>query len=197
MNPLEVLKTITWKDHRKKIFEEQQYLFDNNLECDCVLISAQGKQILAHQVVLSTSSEFFRKILSELPTHIELPMVHLPDADTYILESIVKFLYTGQVYIGLVHLTALMEFCNFLGVKCYVENEFTVTKIGNESNQTESAVQPYSKRSSESSSGDEYATTETEEVNHQELEDDLESIEPDYLEEYLDDESVMDIKVLL
>lgn len=198
MNPLEVLKTITWKDHRKKIFEEQQYLFDNNLECDCVLISAQGKRILAHQIVLSTSSEFFRKILSELPSHVELPTIHLPDADTCILEAIVKFVYTGQVYIGLIHLTVLMEFCNFLGIKCYVENKFTVRKIGNECNQTVSAygstVQPYNKSSSESSSGDEYLTRETDDVNHQELEDDLESIEPDYLEEYLDDESVMDVK---
>lgn len=197
MNSLEILKSITWKDHRKKIFEEQQHLFDNNLECDCILISAEGKRILAHQVILSASSEFFRKILSELPSHIDPPTIYLPDAETCILEAIVKFIYTGQVYIGLVHLTTLMEFCNFLGIKCYVENQFTVTKIGNEYNQTVSVaygstVQSYNKGSNESSSEDEYLTTETDDVNHQELQDELESIEPDYLEEYLDDDSVID-----
>lgn len=198
MNSLEVSKTFTWKDHKKKIFEEQQYLFDNNLECDCVLISAQGNRVLAHQIVLSASSDFFRKILSELPPHIELPTIHLPDVDTYILEAIVKFVYTGQVYIGLIHFTLLMDFFNFLGIKCYVENKFTAEKTGNELNQLGSAygsaVQSYDKSFSESSSGDEYLATGIDDVNHQELEDDLESIEPDYLEEYLDDESVIDIK---
>lgn len=183
MDSMEVSKTITWKDHRKKIFEEQQYLFDNNLECDCVLISAEGKRIPAHQIVLSSSSEFFRKILSEVPPHIELPTIHLPDADTCILEAIVKFIYTGQVYIGVTHVTPLMEFFIFLGLKCYAKDKFTVCL----------AEDPCDKSLSESSTGDDHLATDTDDVN-QELEDDLESIEPDYLEEYLDDESLIDIK---
>lgn len=200
MTSLENSKTIRWKDHRKKIFEEQQYLFDNNLECDCVLISAQGKRILAHQIVLSASSEFFQNVLSELPPHIELPTIHLPDVDTCILEAIVKFIYTGQTQVGLIHLTTLMEFCNFLGIKCYIENKFTVAKIGNELNQIMvseygSAAQSYDKSLSESLSDDEYLeSTEMDDANQQELDDDLESIEPDYLEEYLDDDSMIDIK---
>lgn len=183
MNSMEVSKTITWKDHRKKIFEEQQYLFDNNLECDCVLISAEGKRIPAHQIVLSSSSDFFRKILNELPPHIELTTIHLPDAETCILEAIVKFIYTGQVYIGVPHVTPLMEFFLFLGLKCYAKDKFTVCL----------AEDPCDKSLSESSTGDDNLATDTDDVN-QELEDDLDSIEPDYLEEYLDDESLIDIK---
>lgn len=205
MNSLEISKTITWKDHRKKIFEEQQYLFDNNLECDCVLISAEGRRIPAHRIVLVASSEFFRKILSESPSHIELPTtIHLPDVNTCILEAIVKVVYTGQVSIGFNHLEAVFEFCKFLGIKGYVENKLVFSQMENDpspmiSTVYGSAVQPCDKSLSDSSSGDEYLhpETETDDVNDQELEDDLESIEPepDYLEEYLDDdESMTDIK---
>lgn len=187
-----MLKTITWKHHKQEIFKEQQHLFDNNVECDCVLVSAEGKRIPGHQVVLSTSSDFFRKILSELPPCIELPTIHIPDADTCILESVIKFLYTGQIYIALNHLTNFLDFCNFLGVKCNdVENELTVKKIGNDATQT---IPSYNKIPSESSSEEEYLVSQIDEINHQASEDDIESIGPDYLEEYLDDESMMDIK---
>lgn len=189
---------MTWEDHRKVIFEEQQNLFDNNTECDCVLISAQGKRISAHQVVLSTSSDFFRKILNDLPASVQLPTIHVPDADTCILEAILKFLYTGQTYIDLVNMNILLGFLNFLGVKCFSENELTLTIVDNGVAQTISSYgatdQPYNKSSSESLSEDEFLAAQADDLNYQEMEDDTESIEPDYLEEYLDDDSILDIK---
>lgn len=196
MDPLESLKTITWKGHRKEILNQQIYLFDKNLECDCVLISAQGKRILAHQVVLSTSSDFFRKILGELPPLLELPIIHMPDATTETLEAIIKFLYTGQIVINMCDMGKFLEFCNCLGVKCFIENELTVTKIGTEASQTIStAVQTLnSKRSSESVCEDDCLTMQADGMIDQELEYGIESIEPDYLEEYLDDESIIDVK---
>lgn len=182
MNSMEISKTITWKDHRKKIFEEQLYLFDNSFECDCVLISADGKRFPAHQIVLSSSSEFFRKILSESPPHIDLHTIHLPDADSCILEAIVKFIYTGQVYIGVAHVTPLMEYFIFLGLKCYAKDKFTVCL----------AEQTCDTSLSECSTGDENLAIDTDDANRG-LDDDLDEIEPDYLEEYLD-ESLIDIK---
>lgn len=201
MNPLDVLRKIKWNDHKKEIIEEQQYLFDNNLECDCVLISAQGKRIQVHQFVLSSSSEFFRKILSELPPHVDLPTIHLPDVDTFILEAIIKFVYTGQTNIGSTHLSTLFKFCEFLNIKGCVANGFTIftlngagTTIGNDVEQTLSTygsdIRPH-KDSNENWCSDE---PELDDINHLELEDGTESIEPEYLEEYLDDVAIMDIK---
>lgn len=196
MDPPVMLHTIKWSDHKKEIIEEQQYLFKKNLECDCVLISAQGQRIQAHQIILSSSSEFFRKILSDLPPMIELPTIYLPDADTCILEAILKFVYTGETTISSNYLTTLLEFCNFLDVKGCVANGFTLNgsgmKIGNDINTfpDKKANEP----SKMSWSSEEYLVVTQSSDGVDQTEDTNESSEPDYLEEYLEDDVLMDVK---
>lgn len=194
MDSSSILNHFKWNEHKKHIIEEQQYLFDNNLESDCVLISAKGDRIQAHQVVLSSSSEFFRKILSELPPLIEPPTIHVPDVETCVLEAILKFIYTGETSISSSYLTTLLEFCNFLDIKGCVANGFTLNgkgiKIGNDVKQKD--VQKFKCNSSSASwSSEEYLMIDqTENMNSEE-----DSIEPDYLEEYLEDEGgLIDIK---
>lgn len=187
--------SIKWKDHKTEIIEEQNSLFENSAECDCILISAQGKQILAHQVILSSSSDFFRNILCDMPPLVEPVAIHLPDADTFILEAILKFIYTGETDISSAHLTTLLEFCNFLNIKGCVANGFTLNdsnvKTGNDvESQKEAQILGLNKAcnsSSESWSSEEYL-----EVSQNS--DDDEGTEPDYLEEYLDDDPLMDEK---
>lgn len=193
-----ILHTIKWNDHKKEIIEEQQYLFDNNLDCDCVLISAQGIRVQAHQVVLSSSSEFFRKILSELPVSIELPIIHIPDVETRILEAILKFIYTGETNIASGYLTTLLEFCNFLDIKGCVANGFTLNgtglKVGTDINSKDAnGTNKLYNSSSESWSCEEYlVVTQAESANSEE-----DSIEPDYLEEYLEDDGIIKEEPLL
>lgn len=189
-----ILHTIKWNDHKKEIIEEQKYLFDNSLESDCNLISAQGVRFQAHQIVLSSSSEFFQKILSELPSTVETPTICIPDIETSILEAILKFIYTGETNIASTYLTTLLEFCNFLDIKGCVANGFTlngtVLKIGGDDINSKDEIgtnKPYNS-SSESWSCEEYTlmVTQAESVNSEE-----DSIEPDYLEEYLDDDAII------
>lgn len=193
-----ILHTIKWNDHKKEIIEEQQYLFDNNLDCDCVLISAQGIRVQAHQVVLSSSSEFFRKILSEIPDSIELPIIHIPDVETRILEAILKFIYTGETNIASGYLTTLLEFCNFLDIKGCVANGFTLNgtglKVGTDINSKDAnGTNKLYNSSSESWSCEEYlVVTQAESANSEE-----DSIEPDYLEEYLEDDGIIKEEPLL
>lgn len=188
-----ILHTIKWKDHKKEIIEEQQYLFDNNLETDCVLISAQGIRIQAHQIVLSSSSEFFRKILSELPPLVEPPTIHIPDIDATVLEAIIKFIYTGETNIDSGYLTTLLEFCNFLDIKGCVANGFTLNgtglKVATDTNvKNENRPNKPYHGSNENWPCEEYlVVSQTESVN--ESEDG--SIEPDYLEEYLEEEAII------
>lgn len=189
MDSQAILHKIKWNNHKKEIIEEQQYLFENSLSCDCVLISAEGKHLKAHQVVLSSSSEFFRKMLSELPPSRESPTIHVPDADTCVLEAILKFVYTGETTIVSTYLTSLLEFCNFLDIKGCVANGFTLNgcSVSDESEMTQSeSISKSFKNPCESWSSEEYlivARTDGTEINEEgnELNE--------YLEEYLDEEA--------
>lgn len=179
-----LIHTIKWKDHSKEIIEQQKYLFNSHLESDCTLISEQGVRVQAHKIVLSSSSEFFRKILNELPVSVETPTIHIPDVNTQVLEAVLKFIYTGECNIASNYLTTLLEICNFLDIKGCVANGFTLNgtgfKVGGDENK------PYNS-SSESWSCEEYmVVAQSESANSEE-----ESIEPDYLEEYLEDEGII------
>lgn len=194
-----ILQKIKWNGHKKEIIAEQQYLFDNSWECDCVLISSEGKRLLAHQVVLSSSSEFFRKMLSEKCCSVELPLIHIPDADTCVLEAILRFIYTGETTIASGYLTSLLEFCHFLTIKGCVANGFTLNgssvKVGSDTVQSEaSGSGKYYKRSCESWSSEEYLIVTQAECTENNEEDGTECNEPDYLEEYLDDDGLLDVK---
>lgn len=115
---------LNWKNQKKTILNEQQYLFNNSIACDCLLVSAQDKNIQtfsAHKIVLSSASEFFHKLLSEVPASIE-PTIYIPDADSNVLEAILKFIYTGETNIAISHLTDLLELCEVLCVKGIITN---------------------------------------------------------------------------
>lgn len=190
-----LLHKIEWDDHKKEIIEEQQYLFENSLECDCVLISAQGKRLQAHQVVLSSSSEFFRRILSELPPMTEPPIIHMPDAETCVLESILKFIYSGETTVDSDYLTSLLEFCNILNIKGCVANGFTLngSNFKSKNDATEKSTNETNKKSSDSWSSEEYLVL-TQPVSGNADEDLTENNEPDYLEEYLEDDALVEVK---
>lgn len=120
------MQFLNWKNQKKTIINEQQYLFKNNIACDCILVSAEGK-MNCHQIVLSSASEFFRKILSEVPASIE-PTIHIPDADSNVLEAMLKFIYTGETNISISHLTDLLELCEVLCIKGIITNGCTLVR---------------------------------------------------------------------
>lgn len=183
---------IRWEDHKKEIVEEQQYLFDNGLECDCVLVSTEGKKIRAHQVILSSSSEFFRKILSELPPLLEPPTIHVPDASSCILEAIIRFIYTGETTIGSAYLASLLECCNYLDIKGCVSNGFT---LNGKNIKSESQSQPSNAHIDDSfqenwSNSEEYLIISRADSANTDEDDG----EMDYLEEYLEEDVVIEGK---
>lgn len=189
---------IKWDDHKSEIIREQQNLFKSNVECDCILVSAQGNQILAHQIILASSSDFFRDILQNLPPLTGPAVIHIPDAETFVLEAILEFIYTGKTSISSVNIATLLEFCNFLDIKgcvgtAFAMNDPNVKSVKKIAEKTD-AVKPIknSNSSSESWSSEEYLEIPQALIINSENDDD----ETDYLEEYLDDD-VLDGQVLV
>lgn len=114
--PSEEILACKWMDHCTALIEEQQQLFYNSAACDCVLISGDGKRIGAHQVVLSTASAFFGRILAEHPAHIE-PSIHIADADEPLVSALLTFIYTGETSIASGQLEAMVELCHTLDIR--------------------------------------------------------------------------------
>jgi len=93
-------------------FEFQTKTVFNNLISDTdfldvTLVTEDGKQIKAHKVILSESSDFFRQILVRNPH--QHPLLYLKGISSSSLGSLLKFIYLGEVNILLDHLDAFIQ----------------------------------------------------------------------------------------
>ena len=64
---------------------------------DVTLVCNEGKQVKAHKVILSSSSILFRRILLANPH--QNPLIYLKGVEYLDLQSIVQFIYLGQIEI--------------------------------------------------------------------------------------------------
>ncbi|XP_071518074.1 uncharacterized protein [Panulirus ornatus] len=71
----------------RSLLEEGQFV-DVTLACD-------GRRLKAHKLMLSACSNFFRELLKENPS--DHPIIFLRDVRFWELESIMDFIYNGQV----------------------------------------------------------------------------------------------------
>lgn len=126
--PPEEILAFKWMEHCSDMIEEQLCLFNNSAACDCALISSDGKRIGAHQVVLSTASDFLRRILAEHPAHIE-PCIHISDADEQLINALLTFMYTGETHIASIQLNALLELCNTLDIKGFTQDGIQMKSV--------------------------------------------------------------------
>ncbi|XP_063873831.1 protein tramtrack, beta isoform-like isoform X3 [Scylla paramamosain] len=74
----------------RSLLEEGQFV-DVTLACD-------GRRLKAHKLMLSACSNFFRELLRENPS--DHPIVFLRDVRFWELESIMDFIYNGQLFCG-------------------------------------------------------------------------------------------------
>lgn len=127
---LQILKLPNYGSH---ILEAQKFIFDNSDECDCIILSSEKIEIKAHKMVLSSSSEFFYKMLKDIPTS-EIATVHLPDVDAVVLEPLIAFVYTGEASIPSALLTKVLDLCAFLEIKGYISGDSSINRTRMEGN---------------------------------------------------------------
>ena len=88
-------------------------LFDQPDFSDVTLVCEDQKQILAHKVVLSSGSSFFKSIFSVNPHPRPLLYLRVKFSD---LQAIVRFVYTGQCKVGRDELDRFLEIANNLEI---------------------------------------------------------------------------------
>merc|ERR1719402_2213690 len=96
---------LRWNDFENNIssafreLREDKDFFDVTLACD-------DQQIEAHKVVLSACSPFFRKVLKRNPHN--HPLLYLKGIKSNDLQSIVNFMYEGEVNVAQADLTTFL-----------------------------------------------------------------------------------------
>lgn len=120
-----ILQNIRWTNYQSIIFEAQKAIFENPDEFDCAIVTSDKKILKAHKVILSSSSDFFYKMLKDVPVA-EIPTIYIPDSDGVVLDSLMAFIYTGEASIAAGLLTKMLDLCDFLEIKGYISCDCSI-----------------------------------------------------------------------
>ena len=125
--------SLSWNQFGSNAQNTLKNLVNDQNFTDVTLVSADHKQINAHKVILSSSSQFFKEILLKNPhPH---PMVFLKDIRHNDLLSIIDFIYLGQTEVGQEELEQFMAAAKVLQVEGLNEKEENIVEEKIEANQ--------------------------------------------------------------
>lgn len=113
---------LEWPEHSKKLIEGVNSLHTNFAAFHDVTLSAEGKQIKAHRVILAAASTYFKELLlSESQNEDRFPIVFLKDVKHLDLECLVKYIYTGKTEVNAANMASCMSLAETLGVTGFAE----------------------------------------------------------------------------
>merc|ERR1719449_338252 len=110
---------LRWNDFERNIssafkdIREEKEFFD-------VTIACEDEQLQAHKVILSACSPFFRNILRR--NHHEHPLLYLKGVKYTDLQSVLNFMYHGEVNIAQDELNSFLAVAEDLQVKGLTQN---------------------------------------------------------------------------
>eukprot|EP00092_Neocalanus_flemingeri_P031556 GFUD01034267.1.p1 GENE.GFUD01034267.1~~GFUD01034267.1.p1 ORF type:complete len:347 (+),score=91.25 GFUD01034267.1:161-1201(+) len=136
---------LRWNDFETNISDafrelrEEKDFFDVTLACG-------NEQIQAHKVILSACSTFFRNILRR-NVH-QHPLVYLKGVKFGDLQSVLNFMYHGEVSVAQEELNSFLAVAEDLMVKGLTQNHSESQKIRNERTDPKPKTDSYSKEQS-------------------------------------------------
>jgi len=105
---------LRWNDFEKNLSEGLRGFRKANNFCD-VTLACEDMQLQAHKVILSASSDFFKKILTS-NTH-QHPLLYLKGVRISDLEAIISYIYHGETNVALGELDTFLEVATELKIK--------------------------------------------------------------------------------
>merc|ERR1719430_1900376 len=111
---------LRWNDFESNISSAFKDLKDNNEFFDLTLACEDDEQIQAHKVILAACSPFFRNILRR-HTH-QHPLLYLKGVRFTDLQSVLSFMYNGEVNVAQEELNSFLAVAEELRVKGLTQN---------------------------------------------------------------------------
>ncbi|XP_063242092.1 protein abrupt isoform X2 [Bacillus rossius redtenbacheri] len=106
--------SLRWNDFHASILSSFRHLRDEEDFVD-VTLACEGCSFTAHKVVLSACSPYFRRLLKANPC--QHPIVILRDVKQKDMESLLRFMYNGEVHIGQEQLSDFLKTAQMLQVR--------------------------------------------------------------------------------
>lgn len=106
---------LRWDEFESKTPTFFKQMWDDRDFADVTLATADDRQITVHKVILSLSSNFFKKILLKNPHR--NPLIYLKGIYYLELELILQFVYSGQVEVRRKDLEAFLSAGKDLGIE--------------------------------------------------------------------------------
>lgn len=113
-SPSEQQYSLKWNDFQSSILSSFRHLRDEEDFVD-VTLACDRRSFTAHKVVLSACSPYFRKLLKANPC--EHPIVILRDVRAEDVESLLRFMYNGEVHIGHEQISDFLKTAQLLQVR--------------------------------------------------------------------------------
>ncbi|XP_043467294.1 protein abrupt isoform X4 [Leptopilina heterotoma] len=106
--------SLRWNDFHSSILSSFRHLRDEEDFVD-VTLACDSSSFSAHKVVLSACSPYFRRLLKANPC--QHPIVILRDVASSDMESLLRFMYHGEVHVGQEQLAAFLKTAQMLQVR--------------------------------------------------------------------------------
>ncbi|RXG72424.1 Broad-complex core protein isoforms 1/2/3/4/5 [Armadillidium vulgare] len=106
---------LRWNNFQSNIVTSFEALLDREEFVD-VTLTAEGKSLKAHRVLLSACSPYFRELFRDLPSH-QHPVIVLRDTSFLELKSLLSFIYHGEVNVSQDRLGLLLKTAESLRIK--------------------------------------------------------------------------------
>lgn len=114
---------LRWNNFQANIVSSFETLLDREEFVD-VTLSAEGKSLKAHRVLLSACSPYFRDLFRDLPAH-QHPVIVLRDTSFTELKSLLSFIYHGEVNVSQERLGLLLKTAEALRIKGLAQDKKT------------------------------------------------------------------------
>ena len=88
---------LNWNDFKQNASSAFNQLRNDKDLIDVTLVSEEGEHILAHKIVLSSSSDFFKDLFKKA-NHTN-PLIFLSGFDSKVLTAVLDYIYNGSVYL--------------------------------------------------------------------------------------------------
>ncbi|CAK1544286.1 unnamed protein product [Leptosia nina] len=119
--------SLRWNDFHSAMVSSFRRLRDEEDFVDVTLACA-GATFTAHKVVLSACSPYFRRLLKANPC--QHPIVILRDVHDKDMESLLRFMYQGEVHIGQEQLKEFLRAAQLLQVRGLTDSASSWTETG-------------------------------------------------------------------
>jgi len=118
---------LKWNDFQSNMVSSFKHLRDEKSFTD-VTLACEGQTCKAHKMVLSACSPYFKSLLEENPS--KHPIIILKDVPYNHLQSILEFMYAGEVNVSQEQLPAFLKTADRLKVKGLAEAPQSIKREG-------------------------------------------------------------------